>query len=194
MIRWLSVKSSGKSAFQSAAAADGAARAAADAGALVDVVDQPLFGEAALAGARIAQQVIDQRRSDKPACTIWTGETTVMLDARSGRGGRCQELALACAMALAEDGATWITVLAAGTDGRDGPTDAAGAIIDGTTCSALRAKGIDPPTVLLRHDSYHALEAVGALLRTGSTGTNVNDIVISILSPRPSTAHPELTD
>ena len=166
------------------AAADGAGRAAVDAGALVDVVDQPLFGEAALAGARIAQQVIDQRRSDKPACTIWTGETTVILDARSGRGGRCQELALACAMALAEDGADWITVLAAGTDGRDGPTDAAGAIVDGATCSRLRARGIDPSTTLLRHDSYSALDAVNALLKTGSTGTNVNDIVISLVSPR----------
>jgi glycerate 2-kinase len=165
------------------AAAGGAQRAALDAGAMVEVVDNPLFGEAAVAGSRIAQHVLSQRRIDKSACTIWTGETTVMLDARSGRGGRCQELALACAMTL--DSADGITILAAGTDGRDGPTDAAGAIIDGSTCSAMRDRGIDPSTTLLRHDSYNALDSVGALLKTGSTGTNVNDIVISLVSPRP---------
>ena len=164
------------------AAAEGARCAAADAGAIVEVVDNPLFGEAAVAGSRIAQHVLSQRRTKSVTCTIWTGETTVMLDARSGRGGRCQELALACAMSL--EGSGGITVLAAGTDGRDGPTDAAGAIIDGSTCSTMRDRGIDPSTVLLRHDSYHALDAVGALLKTGSTGTNVNDIVISVLSPR----------
>lgn len=168
------------------APANGAAREAADAGAVVDVVENPLYGEAAIAGTRIAQHVVAQRRLDKPTCTIWTGETTVMLDARSGRGGRCQELALACAMSLAEAGENGhgITVLAAGTDGRDGPTDAAGAIVDGSTCDRMRDRGIDPSTTLLRHDSYHALDAVGALLKTGSTGTNVNDIVISVLSPR----------
>ena len=164
------------------AAAAGARRAAAGAGASVEVVDNPLFGEAAVAGSRIAQHVLSQRRTQAAACTIWTGETTVMLDARSGRGGRCQEFALACAMSL--DGADGITILAAGTDGRDGPTDAAGAVIDGSTCSAMRARGIDPSTVLLRHDSYNALDAVGALLKTGSTGTNVNDIVISVLAER----------
>jgi glycerate-2-kinase len=83
------------------------------------------------------------------------------------------------------DSADGITILAAGTDGRDGPTDAAGAIIDGSTCSAMRDRGIDPSTTLLRHDSYNALDSVGALLKTGSTGTNVNDIVISLVSPRP---------
>jgi hydroxypyruvate reductase len=168
------------------AAAGGAQRAAAEAGAQVEVVDNPLFGEAAVAGSRIAQHVLCQRRTRNVACTIWTGETTVMLDARSGRGGRCQELALACAMSLAEAGvdAIGITVLAAGTDGRDGPTDAAGAIVDSSTCSNMRARGIDPSTILLRHDSYSALDAAGALLKTGSTGTNVNDIVISLVLPR----------
>jgi hydroxypyruvate reductase len=166
------------------AAAKGAARAATAAGVVVDVVVNPLYGEAAIAGARIAQHVLGQRRGDSAVCTIWTGETTVMLDARSGEGGRCQELALACAIALEQDGTGGITVLAAGTDGRDGPTDAAGAIVDGSTCARARDQGIDPSTALLRHDSYNALEAAGALFKTGSTGTNVNDIVISVLSPR----------
>jgi hydroxypyruvate reductase len=165
------------------AAASGAAQAAISAGASVEIIDNPLFGEAAIAGSRIAQHVIAQRRTTTPSCTIWTGETTVMLDARSGRGGRCQEFALACAMAL--EGSRDITVLAAGTDGRDGPTDAAGAIVDGSTCALMRERGVDPSTALLRHDSHSALDAAGALLKTGATGTNVNDIVISVVSSRP---------
>jgi hydroxypyruvate reductase len=96
-----------------------------------------------------------------------------------GLGGRCQELALAAARAL--DGAgLGVTLLAAGTDGRDGPTDAAGAIVDGSTWRAAQSAGRDPARDLAGHDAYRALDAAGALLRPGLTGTNVMDVVIGI--------------
>jgi glycerate 2-kinase len=111
---------------------------------------------------------------------IWGGETTVTLgQASTGLGGRCQELALAAARVL--DGAPRGTaLLVAGTDGRDGPTDAAGAIVDGGTWSAITARGRNPARDLAAHDAYNALDAAGALLRPGLTGTNVMDIVIGI--------------
>jgi glycerate-2-kinase len=91
------------------------------------------------------------------------------------RGGRCQELALSAALRLARfPEGRQVTLLAAGTDGRDGPTDAAGAIVDGTTTVRIQ----DAEQDLVRHDAYHALDQAGALLRTGPTGTNVRDIVI----------------
>ena len=111
---------------------------------------------------------------------IWGGETTVTLGHGStGLGGRCQELALAAARVL--DGVPRDTaLLVAGTDGRDGPTDAAGAIVDGATWSSIAAKGRNPSADLAAHDAYHALDAAGALLRPGLTGTNVMDIVIGV--------------
>jgi hydroxypyruvate reductase len=96
-----------------------------------------------------------------------------------GLGGRSQELALAAARALA--GTEGSSLLAAGTDGRDGPTDAAGAIVDGSTWAAIRAAGRDPARDLARHDAYPALDAAGALFRPGLTGTNVMDIVIGLV-------------
>ncbi|HUF26181.1 MAG TPA: DUF4147 domain-containing protein [Gemmatimonadaceae bacterium] len=100
----------------------------------------------------------------------------------TGRGGRSQELALAAARVLDEAGerADGITILAAGTDGRDGPTDAAGAIVDRHSWSAARAAGRDPARDLAKHDAYAALDAAGALLRTGPTGTNVMDVVFAV--------------
>ncbi|HEX5963958.1 MAG TPA: MOFRL family protein [Gemmatimonadales bacterium] len=111
---------------------------------------------------------------------IWGGETTVSLGANpTGLGGRSQELALAAARVLAgaPDG---LALLAAGTDGRDGPTDAAGAIVDGGTWNAIAARGRNPVHDLESHDAYPALDSVGALLKPGLTGTNVMDIVIGI--------------
>jgi hydroxypyruvate reductase len=78
-----------------------------------------------------------------------------------------------------------ITLLAGGTDGRDGPTDAAGAVVDATTWDAIRDTGRDPAEDLLEHRSYAALDAVGALLRTGPSGTNVGDVVIGIVERPP---------
>ena len=98
-------------------------------------------------------------------------------------GGRCQELALSAARVLAEggDAAKRVTLLAAGTDGRDGPTDAAGAFADATVWQAIGATGRSPDAALARHESYAALDAVGALHRRGHTGTNVRDVVIAVL-------------
>ena len=161
----------------------GAASSAANLGAAVEVRLDPLSGEASDAGREFASQLLTRERNNIE-CVIWSGETTVSLGRKPGRGGRCQEFALACAMSLEAAGsvARGIAVLAAGTDGRDGPTDAAGAIIDATTCAEMRRNGVDPVAALGAHDSYRALEGAGALLKTGPTGTNVNDLVIALLS------------
>ena len=97
----------------------------------------------------------------------------------SGLGGRCQELALAAARVL-EGSSPATALLAAGTDGRDGPTDAAGAIVDATTWRAIASAGRDPAHDLAAHDAYRALDAAGALFRPGLTGTNVMDVVIGV--------------
>jgi hydroxypyruvate reductase len=102
----------------------------------------------------------------------------VTLGEDPGLGGRCQELALSAARELA--GLERVALLAAGTDGRDGPTDAAGALVDGSTWSAIRSAGRNPSQDLARHDAYPALDAAGALFRPGLTGTNVMDVVIGL--------------
>ncbi|MDX9954173.1 MAG: glycerate kinase [Anaerolineae bacterium] len=114
-----------------------------------------------------------------PACLLWGGETTVTVRG-NGTGGRNQELALAAAMAL--DGLPDVALLALATDGTDGPTDAAGAVVDGATASHARALGIDLHAALLNNDAYAALAALGALLHTGPTGTNVNDLLLMLIA------------
>lgn len=156
----------------------GAAEKARSSGVIVEVRPAPLSGDAATAGREFVSTL---DRHGKPRCVIWSGETTVTLGGAVGRGGRCQEFALACAIELEAVNAQGITILAAGTDGRDGPTDTAGAIVDATTCERIRASGNDPTQALRSHSSYAALSAAGALLKTGPTGTNVNDLVIGLL-------------
>jgi glycerate-2-kinase len=169
-----------------ALALEAAAGRAAELGLDPVVADTPLAGEASAAGTSVAATLlqdyassgIPQRR--RARCRIWGGETTVTLGtAPPGLGGRCQELALAAARTLAGAPAG-VALLAAGTDGRDGPTDAAGAIVDGRTWSAIQAAGREPARDLAAHDAYRALDAAGALLRTGLTGTNVMDVVIGL--------------
>jgi glycerate 2-kinase len=165
-------------------ALEAAAGRAAELGLLPSVIPTPISGEAAVAGASIAAHLLDQCASDPAAPSngsvlIWGGETTVSLDERSGLGGRCQELALAAARVM-KNAPTGLALLAAGTDGRDGPTDAAGAIVDGKTWVVIGETGRDPARDLAAHDAYHALDAAGVLLRPGLTGTNVMDIVIGI--------------
>jgi glycerate 2-kinase len=166
-------------------ALEAAARRAAELGLETEVAETPLAGEASATGASVAAMLVQHCRRPgipQPApsrCCIWGGETTVTLgDAPTGLGGRCQELALAAARAL--DGTPGVALLAAGTDGRDGPTDAAGAIVDGRTWRAVAAAGRDPVRDLAAHDAYRALDAAGALLKVGLTGTNVMDVVIGI--------------
>lgn len=103
------------------------------------------------------------------------GETVVHLTGH-GLGGRNQELALAAAPALA--GLRGCCVFSVGSDGTDGPTDAAGGYADGEALAALTAAGLDVPRVLADNDAYHALQAVGGLIMTGPTGTNVNDVAV----------------
>ena len=174
-------------------ALEAAARRAAELGLDPVVSEAPLAGEASAVGASVAAALLqdcaiptipqpDARRPRSgaaPRCLIWGGETTVTLGERPGLGGRCQELALAAARLLAgapDD----VALLAAGTDGRDGPTDAAGAIVDAGTWRAVVDAGRDPARDLEAHDAYHALDAAGALLRPGLTGTNVMDVVIGV--------------
>jgi hydroxypyruvate reductase len=162
----------------------------------VTVVPTPLSGEAAIAGIRLASDLVARKKRARgprmTRCLVWGGETTVTLDppddsgagaAEWPLGGRNQELALAAARSLREagDNGSGITLLAAGTDGRDGPTDAAGAIVDGLTWYAVEGAGRDPARDLAAHDSYRALDAAHALLRTGHSGTNVMDIVIALI-------------
>lgn len=110
-----------------------------------------------------------------PACLLFGGETTVTLGPSPGKGGRNQELALAAAMAL--DGWPQVTVLSVGTDGTDGPTDAAGAFADGTTVSRATSMGWKVLEALDGHNAYPLLEALGDLVITGPTRTNVMDLI-----------------
>ena len=98
-----------------------------------------------------------------------------------GKGGRNQELALAAAIELA--GVPNVALLSIGSDGTDGPTDAAGGFVDGSTYHDLREKGESPEAYLTDNDAYHALQAVDCLIKTGPTGTNVNDLVVGLILP-----------
>ncbi|HEU4993792.1 MAG TPA: DUF4147 domain-containing protein [Gemmatimonadaceae bacterium] len=159
------------------------AKAARKLGANPVVHDNPVTGAAADAGVLIAEQLLSAREaaaSGSLHCVVWGGETTVALDGAAPPGGRCQELALAAArhLSAAGDRASGITLLAAGTDGRDGDTDAAGAIVDAGTWRAIGAAGLDADAALRKHESHAALSATGALFRPGLTGTNVMDVMI----------------
>ena len=107
------------------------------------------------------------------------GETVVHLTGK-GLGGRNQELALAAAPSLA--GLDNVALFSVGSDGTDGPTDAAGGYVDGTTLAELQAKGLDVFAVLQQNDAYHALQAVDGLILTGPTGTNVNDVAVVLVN------------
>jgi len=109
---------------------------------------------------------------------VWGGESVVRLPANPGRGGRNQHLALAAARLIA--GQEELLFLAAGTDGTDGPTDDAGALVDGETCARVTVAGLDVEGCLLNADSQSALAAAGDLIHTGPTGTNVGDLAIGL--------------
>jgi hydroxypyruvate reductase len=162
----------------------------------VRVVGEPLLDDATFTAQRLVDELVrfreagllDAASAENPdarfACMLWGGETTVRLGAgEPAPGGRCQELALAAADALQAEGDRGIglTLLAAGTDGRDGNTDAAGAVVDATTWAAIVSDGRDPADDLAGHRSHDALDAAGALLRTGLSGTNVGDVVVGVV-------------
>jgi len=97
----------------------------------------------------------------------------------NGLGGRNQELALAAAAGIS--GLNNAAVISVGSDGTDGPTDAAGGYVDGDSLAELAKKGLSYAQLMENHDAYHALQAIGGLIKTGPTGTNVNDISIALL-------------
>ena len=138
-----------------------------------------LQGESREVARALAAFLVEMRRSghpvSPPACLLLGGETTVTVRAR-GTGGRNQELVLAAALAIA--GEEDLVVFSAGTDGSDGPTDAAGAVADGETCSRARAAGLDPLRALEHNDAYHFFHGLGDLIITGPTYTNVMDVIL----------------
>jgi hydroxypyruvate reductase len=136
--------------------------------------------EVARVAAAIAQEIYRYNRPvAKPACVICGGETTVTVKG-NGLGGRNQELALAAALAI--DGLPDTLIAAFGTDGTDGPTDAAGAIVTGKTVGRGRTIGLEAAAYLADNDSYHFFQPLGDLILTGPTGTNVNDLLFIIVT------------
>ena len=134
--------------------------------------------EAREAGSMLASILRTHAKDGKRLCYIAGGETVVHLTGK-GKGGRNQELALAAAPGIA--GIPNACVFSVGSDGTDGPTDAAGGYVDGDTLDRLKEKNLDVFTVLSNNDAYTALGAAGGLIITGPTGTNVNDVAVALL-------------
>ena len=158
------------------------ARAAQQAGLHTKSVSHPVMGEARVAAKQLtdlAKAITEGPGSLKrPCCVIAGGETTVTVTGR-GKGGRAQEFAASSAFEIAGLPNTW--VMALGTDGTDGPTDAAGAIVSGSTVARAKTLGIDLRSSLKRHNTYPALKALRCHIHTGPTGTNVNDLYLVLL-------------
>lgn len=134
-----------------------------------------ISGDALETGTRLANKLL---RAEAGTIHVWGGETTVKLPESPGRGGRNQSLALAAALMLQGREDVWF--LAAGTDGTDGPTDDAGALVDGGTIARGQAVGLDARQSLTRADAGSFLEVSGDLIQTGPTGTNVMDIMLGL--------------
>jgi len=152
-----------------------AAGRAANLGFKPRVISLRMRGEARDVGYRLGRSLC---RAKGPACLLMGGETTVTV-LGDGRGGRNQELALSAALVI--EGTPDAAVMALATDGVDGPTDAAGAVVSSQTIPQAHALGLDPVSALKHNDAYPLLEAVGALLHTGPTGTNLNDLVVGLV-------------
>jgi glycerate 2-kinase len=146
------------------------------------LLTRSLEGEAREVARRLAALGRDVKAGrgpvPRPACIVAGGETTVTVTGK-GAGGRCQELGLAAALAL--DGAPGVVVLAAGTDGTDGPTPAAGAIVDGESAGRARAAGDDPEHRMADNDSHAVLARIGDLVTTGPTRTNLLDLYLVLV-------------
>ena len=163
-------------------AIDGARRAAETLGYHVHIVNDAITGEARLAATQLVDRLVRERQALPPAplCIIASGETTVTVTGR-GRGGRNQEFTLALAKALPRLGAD-ASGASIGTDGIDGPTDAAGAIADASTFERARAAGLDDPdTYLDNNNTYEFFNTLHDLIRTGPTSTNVGDLQVILL-------------
>ncbi len=162
-------------------AMDAAAAAATARGMTVHRQRKPLAGDAAAA----AQAIVATLDRGAPGVYIWGGETTVALPPEPGRGGRNQHLALVAATALAGRSDIWL--LSAGTDGSDGPTGDAGALVDGGTIARAAVQGFEPLACIAAADAGSLLAASDDLINTGPTATNVTDLVIALKGrPAPS--------
>jgi hydroxypyruvate reductase len=163
-------------------AIEGARLAAVSLGYHVHVVSEPVTGDARLAAAAHVERAADTVRTmPRPACVISSGETTVMVRG-SGRGGRNQEFAVAMAAMLERLGPQ-VAAASIGTDGIDGPTDAAGATVDSSTLARARAAGLAAPERYLDdNNTYAFFDALGDLIRTGPTCTNVGDLQVILVA------------
>lgn len=161
-------------------AVDSARTKAKELGFQTEIISYDLTGEAKDAGKWLATKAKDSRGQgfEGSRCLISGGETTVTVKGK-GLGGRNMELALAFAMEI--EGVDGVTLLSAGTDGTDGPTDAAGAIVDGETVKKAKAAGLGPVEYLANNDSYNFFRKIDGLFITGPTGTNVMDMQIVLL-------------
>lgn len=155
-----------------------AAKTAEELGYRSVVLTASLNCEARDAGSFLASVAQYHSAAGERIAFIAGGETVVHLTGK-GKGGRNQELALSGARGIA--GMANAVLFSLGSDGTDGPTDAAGGIVDGTTAQRLKEKGIDIDAVLLNNDAYNALKAVDGLIVTGPTGTNVNDLAVLLI-------------
>jgi hydroxypyruvate reductase len=167
-----------------AAAVDAAGREAERLGyAPAMASDRQSEGPAEKVGRHLAEMALRMRDGPGPDCLVSGGEPVVMLvdAARRGLGGRNQQLVLAALERLADDGAAGIVLLSGGTDGEDGPTDAAGAFHDAEVLAAAKQRGLDPADFLARNDAYRFFEPLGALIKTGPTHTNVCDLRVVVV-------------
>lgn len=155
--------------------ATGISEMAAKEGFVTQVEDAAFNDDVETVAAYISNKILEAKKSIKPQLFIFYGESMVKVTGK-GKGGRNQELALRGALKIA--GHEHITWLSAGTDGVDGPTDAAGAIVDGGTVERALQKGIKPEDYLRRNDSYHFHKLMGSLFKTGPTGNNLMDLVL----------------
>ncbi len=150
-----------------------------------------LEGDANEVGHQLAESAMRMRREPGPDCLIWGGEPTVRLvpSDQRGKGGRNQQLALAALTYLQEVPSpsesqgplAGMVLLSGGTDGEDGPTDAAGAWVDQSVADAARVAGMSPHDYLGRNDAYHFFEPLDALIKTGPTHTNVCDVRVAVV-------------
>jgi len=162
-----------------AAGAEAAAACCRSLGYRVAMTRTGVSGEA----ARVAAEFVEALRAaaaatEEPVALVWGGETTVDVGDATGLGGRNTELALAAAIEI--DGSEHHAIIAIATDGIDGPTDAAGAVVTGETAHSIGEKGGDARGALADHNSYHVLSEAGGLIITGPTGSNINDVIVGM--------------
>ncbi|SCZ79901.1 glycerate kinase type-2 family protein [Acidaminobacter hydrogenoformans] len=149
------------------------------------ILSTEMTGEASELGrmmSSIAREILKGTKSPyklNPPCAIIAGGETIVHLKGKGKGGRNQETALAAAFGIQD--LEHVVIFSVGSDGTDGPTDAAGGMVDGKTLARIRSAGFNPSQLLAENDSYHALEVSGDLVITGPTGTNVNDLMVVLI-------------